>query len=98
MRELSEQYWRIAPRHPGLALVAEPDGREDLWVLNLWATPPVLCICCGAATVRHYRPAAAFGRGSAGSRLCRSCVEGELASPEILRTVILADDDEQCHK
>ncbi len=60
----------------GLALIVAPDGREELWTRNLWATQPLPCARCGAVVERHYRPAATFGRGSGGPCLCRPCVEG----------------------
>ena len=59
----------------GLALIVAPDGREELWALNLWAARAVPCTRCGTVVEWHYRPAATFGRGTGGPRLCRPCVE-----------------------
>jgi hypothetical protein len=71
---------RDAPRFGrGLALIVAPDGREELWALNLWAADVVPCTRCGAVVTRHYRPAVTFGRGASGPHLCRPCVEGAAA-------------------
>jgi hypothetical protein len=59
-----------------LVPIVAPDGREELWALNLWADRAVPCAHCGAVVERYYRPAATFGRGADGPCLCRPCVEG----------------------
>ena len=70
------RYRTLARPGPGLALIAEPDGREALWSLNRRGVHPMPCAQCGAVAGRNYRPAYAGGRGKGTPRLCRPCVEG----------------------
>ncbi len=74
MRETPSRYRTLARPGPGLATIAEPDGRVALWALNLGAIRPRTCAQCGALAGRNYRPSIA--RLTDDPRLCRSCVEG----------------------
>jgi hypothetical protein len=71
------QYRRREAYRPGrgLALIVAPDGREALWARNLRVADAAPCARCGAVVARHDRPAAAFGRGADGPRLCPPCAE-----------------------
>ncbi len=59
---------------PGLALIAEPDGRVMLWALTLRGTKRYACSQCGVVSGWHYHPS--LKRGKGGPRLCCPCVEG----------------------
>lgn len=76
MTETAPRYRTLARPGPGLALIEEPDGRVALWSRTLRGNNRRACVECGAVTGRFYRPANPYGRGPAGPRLCRPCVEG----------------------
>ena len=65
---------------PGLARIAEPDGRVALWSLNLRGRRFRSCAQCGAVTTRVYHRAISQGRLQGRTRLCRACVEGAPAA------------------
>lgn len=64
---------------PGLATIAEPDGRVVLWSLNRPAIRPRPCAQCGTIAGRNYRLSDAYRRGARVPRLCRPCVERDSA-------------------
>jgi hypothetical protein len=76
MSETSPCYRPLDRPGPGLATIAEPDGRVALWSLNLRALHPRTCAQCGVVAGRNYHPANSYGRGTGAPRLCRACVEG----------------------
>ena len=67
-------YRTIARVALGLARIAAPDGRAELWAVNRRVDPAATCARCGAPAPWHYRPALA--RAPCLPRLCRPCVEG----------------------
>jgi hypothetical protein len=75
-REPHGGYRTILSPGPGLALVAEPDGRERLWA-RLRSTPrAAACANCGRLASPGYRPSAPRP-GEPRVRLCAACVEGD---------------------
>jgi len=76
MTETAPGYRTLARPGPGLALLVEPDGREELWVVNRVARKSATCAQCGAVVARYYYPSNTHRRTRGGPRLCRPCVEG----------------------
>jgi hypothetical protein len=74
MTALPVAYRTLARPGLGLALIAAPDGRVQLWAVNRHASPWAVCAQCGAAAAWHYRTPLAPARR--GPHLCRPCVEG----------------------
>ena len=58
----------------GLARIAAPDGRVQLWAVNRHASPWASCAQCGGVATWHYRTPLLPPRR--GPHLCRPCVEG----------------------
>ncbi len=76
MTEPAPRYRILDRPGPGLALLAEPNGREELWVVNRVAGKSAICAQCGAVVARYYYPSNTHRRTRGGPRLCRPCVEG----------------------
>ncbi len=74
MTETPPRYRTLDRPGPGLALIAEPDGRQELWSLNQRGARLRLCAQCGTMTAQMYHPA--LVRGPHRPHLCRPCVEG----------------------
>jgi len=74
MGETTPRYRTLDRPGPGLATIAEPDGREAVWALNQRGARLQLCAQCDVMDAQMYRPA--LVRGPAGPYLCRPCVEG----------------------
>ncbi len=74
MTETPPRYRTLARPGPGLALLAEPDGRQELWSLNQRGARLRRCAQCGTMTAQLYHPA--LVRGPPRPHLCRPCVEG----------------------
>ncbi len=70
------RYFTLDRPDPGLALLVEPAGREELWVVNRVAGKSATCAQCRAVVARYYYPLNTHRRTRGGPRLCRSCVEG----------------------
>jgi hypothetical protein len=73
MGETPPRYRTLRYPGPGLAPIAEPDGRVALWSRKRWALSPRTCAQCRALSLRHYRPSP--NRGKDGPRPCRPCAE-----------------------
>ena len=69
-------YRTIARPGPGLALIAEPDGRERLWARLRRVPRGSICANCGQPAVPGYRPSIALP-DEPGLRLCVACVLGD---------------------
>lgn len=61
---------------PGLAMIAEPDGRVALWALSLRGRRFRPCVQCGQVSSRTYHSVPGKGPIADPRRLCRPCVEG----------------------
>jgi hypothetical protein len=77
MSEPPPRYHTLDRPGPGLATIAEPDGRVLLWSLSFRSTHNRPCAQCGVQGGRIYRPS--IYRGKDTPCLCRPCVEGPLA-------------------
>ncbi len=75
MSETPPRYHTLARPGPGLATIQEPNGREELWVVNRVAGTSVTCAQCGVVVSRYYFPSNTHRRTRGGPRLCRLCVE-----------------------
>jgi hypothetical protein len=80
MAEPGEQqggYRTIGRPGPGLALVAEPEGRERLWARLRRAQLARPCANCGRPAAPGYRPSIQSPREPC-VHLCAACVLGEV--------------------
>ena len=77
---LQQGYRTIGRPGPGLAVIAEPDGRERLWSRLRSARSTAICANCGRPAAPGYRPSLAVP-GERGLRLCAACVLGDAERP-----------------
>jgi hypothetical protein len=75
--EAQQGYRTIRRPGPGLAIIAEPDGRERLWARLRSARRTFVCANCGAPAAPGYRPSVPRA-GEPGLRLCVACVVGDV--------------------
>jgi hypothetical protein len=68
-------YRTIRRPGPGLAIIAEPGGRERLWARLRSARLTSICANCGRPATPGYRPSIALP-DEQGLRLCAACVVG----------------------
>jgi len=75
MGETPPRYRTLDRPGPGLATIAEPDGRVGLWSRTMRGGTIRTCSRCGVATGLFSRPSL-YRKAQDTPRLCRPCVEG----------------------
>lgn len=75
MAETPPRYRTVERPGPGLAAIAAPDGRVELWAVNQRARRPATCAQCGAVSIWNYRRSNPHRRRKDDGCLCRACVE-----------------------